>query len=105
MILSIAIFLVAAAVLVWLAKRADDAQRAATQTVSAYFEERLRIMDEAEEERRLALYKQQKVLHRTLAQSDAAVRQMADHTIALRDEAIGLHQRVDSQLQSKEGGE
>lgn len=101
MILTAAIFVVAVVALIWLARRADAAMRAACEAVAIDFEERLRIADEAEEKRRIAIYKQQKAATRACSQSDAAVRAMAADTSALRDEAIGLHQRMDRQLRGE----
>lgn len=60
-----------------------------------FFEARVRAQDEAEEGRRLAIYKQQKEQTRITARSDKAVRQMSVQVRHLHDDARLLHQRVD----------
>lgn len=63
--------------------------------LGSFFEDRLKAQDEAEEARRLALYKQQKASERTVARSDAAVRKIADRTRGLQDEVARAVRRVD----------
>lgn len=73
--------------------------------LASFFEDRLRAQDEAEEGRRVALYKQQKATARAVAQSDRAVRKLADETRHLKDEAeLALH-RIDRHIsdQKREG--
>jgi hypothetical protein len=95
-IFAVAIFLVAAVLLIWLAYRAENAMQAACAAVAINFEARLRDAEEAEEKRRLAVHKMAKTNERRAAQSDAEVRKLAKQTAALRDEAIGLQQRMDT---------
>lgn len=85
------ILLVTAAAVLFLAvyaKRLLDEQ-------AASFAERLREQDEAEEGRRVALYKQQKQMHRTVTASDRAVRKLADETRSLHENTRLLHERTD----------
>lgn len=73
----------------------------AIEHVTVVFERRLAEQDAAEEGRRQAIYKQQKEMHRAIAVSDRAVRKMADHSSALRDEAIAIQQRMDARLREE----
>jgi len=69
-----------------------------------FFEDRVRAQDEAEEGRRLALYKQQKEQQRITARSDKAVRQMSDQVRHLHEDARLLHQRVDRHFHDQNRG-
>jgi hypothetical protein len=48
------------------------------------------------------LYQQEKALQRVVAASDRDVRKLIEHATSLRDESIGLQQRVDAQLRRHE---
>lgn len=63
--------------------------------VERTFKERLRAQDESEQARQVALYKQQKATAKTVAQSDRAVRRLADETRALKDDAQQALRKVD----------
>lgn len=63
---------------------------------AAFFEARVREQDEAEEGRRVAIYKQQKATERNVAKSDAAVRKLADRTRYLQEEAENAQRRAES---------
>lgn len=63
--------------------------------LSSFFEERLRAQDEAEEGRRVALYKQQKASQQAVARSDRAVRKMVDQTRQVQADAAHALKRVD----------
>jgi hypothetical protein len=67
----------------------------ATEHVASVFERRLAEQDASEEGRRVALYKQQKDMHRTVAASDKAVRRMVDETRHLQEETRLAHERTD----------
>lgn len=69
-----------------------------------YFKRRLDEQDKAEEGRRLALYKQQKATQRTTAQSDRAVRKLADETRHLKDEAELALRRIDRHISDQKRG-
>ncbi len=72
--------------------------------LSSFFEDRLRAQDEAEEGRRVALYKQQKATQKTVAQSDRAVRKLADQTSGLQEDARQALAKIDRFVSdSKEG--
>jgi uncharacterized coiled-coil protein SlyX len=60
------------------------------------FESRLAAQDATEEERRVALYKQQKATARSVAQSDRAVRKMVDQTRRLQEDTTLLQRRTDA---------
>ena len=60
-----------------------------------FFEDRVKAQDEAEEGRRVALYRQQKAAQRAVSQSDRAVRKMVDQTRSLHDSIRLQHERVD----------
>lgn len=69
----------------------------------AFFEARLREQDEAKQATDLALYKQQKAMARTVAQSDRAVRKLADQTRALQEDTRLTHQRTDALARDVKG--
>lgn len=60
-----------------------------------FFERRLQEQDDADEARRVALYKQAKATERTVLQSDRAVRKLADETKRVHQDTKLLQQRVD----------
>lgn len=80
----------------------DESASKATVHLTSFFEERLLEQDRAQEARRVALYQQEKAMQRVVAASDRDVRKAIDHAASLRDEAIGLQQRVDFQLRRHE---
>lgn len=73
--------------------------------LSSFFEDRLRAQDEAEEGRRVALYKQQKASERTVQRSDTAVRKLADQTRSLQDDARQALKKVDRFVSDQKRGE
>jgi hypothetical protein len=60
------------------------------------FETRLREQDAVEEERRIALYKQQKATATAVAQSDRAVRKMIDQSRKQFEDTRLLQRQVDA---------
>jgi len=64
--------------------------------LALWFTARQEKQDQAEEDRRVALYKQQKATAKTVAQSDRAVRKLADETRHLHDETRLAQQRTDA---------
>lgn len=61
-----------------------------------FFEQRVHAQDAADEERRIALYKQQKATARSVAQSDRAVRKMTDQARQLNEDTVLLQRRTDA---------
>lgn len=73
--------------------------------LSSFFEDRLRAQDDAEEGRRVALYKQQKATAKAVAQSDSAVRKMVDQTRTLQEESTHALKRVDRFVSDQKAGD
>jgi putative ubiquitin-RnfH superfamily antitoxin RatB of RatAB toxin-antitoxin module len=69
------------------------------------FSDRLRAQDEAEEGRRVALYKQQKQTSKAVAQSDRAGRKLADETRHLKGEVELALSRIDRHMSDQKQGE
>lgn len=65
-------------------------------SLAEFFTARLTAQDEADEGRRVALYKMQKSSERAVARSDSAVRKLADSARHLHDETALAHQRTDA---------
>jgi hypothetical protein len=76
----------------------EQATASATVHISSFLAEQ----QQTEDARRRVLYQQEKALQRAVAASDRDVRKFIDQAAALRDEAIGLQQRVDAQLRRYE---
>lgn len=76
--------------------------------LSTFFQDRLNAQDEAEQGRQLATYKMAKANERRVAQSDKAVRKLADETRHLKDETALALTRIDrhmsDQKQEADGG-
>lgn len=64
--------------------------------VERIFENRLAAQDATEEERRVALYKQQKATARAVAQSERAQRKLSDETRKAHEDTRLLQRRVDA---------
>lgn len=74
----------------------------AIRRVEKTFVTRLGAQDEAEEGRRVALYKQQKATARTVAQTDKAARRLMDQTRQVQADAQQALRKVDRHV--SEGG-
>jgi uncharacterized protein YpuA (DUF1002 family) len=76
----------------------EDGAVNATVFIASYLAEQ----QQTEDARRKVLYQQEKALQRVVAASDRDVRKLIEHATSLRDESIGLQQRVDAQLRRHE---
>jgi hypothetical protein len=72
--------------------------------VEKTFAARLKAQDEAEAGRQVALYKQQKATARAVAQSDKAVRRLADETRSLQGESAQALRKVDRFVSDQKTG-
>lgn len=72
--------------------------------VEKTFAARLEAQDEAEAGRQVALYKQQKATARAVAQSDKAVRRLADETRSLQGESAQALRKVDRFVSDQKTG-
>lgn len=71
---------------------------------AAFFEARVKQQDEAEEGRRIALYKIQKAQENEIAKSNRAAQVLADQVRAVHDETRLMHQRVDALARDVKAG-
>lgn len=77
---------------------------ASVRHIDAFHKARAAALDEADEGRRLAIYKMQKAAQRTVANSDRAVRKMVDQARGLHEDTRQLHERVDRHVTNLKRG-